>query len=169
MFGKLRIYKKNTKQHKLYKSMYKNQSYDFVVTKLAKYNKLGRAKFSIKEVLKMMDDFIDPSDPDVDLPNSIHSYQTAERIRKKYPTNYEFQICGLIHDLGKILFKFGEPSWAVVGDTYVVGCKFPKCIVYYDDLVANPDFKNPKYNTELGIYKANCGIENLKISFGHDE
>jgi inositol oxygenase len=111
-----------------------------------------------------LDKFIDPSDPDLDLPNSIHAYQTAERIRKKYPNDYEFQITGLIHDLGKVLFKLGEPSWAVVGDTYVLGCELPKTIVYYDTF--------PKSLKDLkgdGIYNENCGIENLKISFGHDE
>jgi len=67
----------------------------------------------------MMDDFIDPSDPDLDVENSIHAYKTAERIRKKYPNDYELQIIGLIHDLGKVLFYFGEPNWTVVGDTYI--------------------------------------------------
>jgi inositol oxygenase len=52
----------------------------------------------------MMDDFIDPSDPDLDVPNSIHAYQTAERIRKKHPEDKELQIAGLIHDLGKFYF-----------------------------------------------------------------
>ena len=42
--------------------------------------------------------------PDLDVPNSIHAYQTAERIRKKYPQDKEFQIIGLIHDIGKVLF-----------------------------------------------------------------
>ena len=28
---------------------------------------------------------------------------------------------GLIHDLGKVLCKYGEPQWAVVGDTFPVG------------------------------------------------
>ena len=56
----------------------------------------------------MLDEFIDPSDPDLDLPNSIHAYQTAERIRKARPLQYELQLTGLIHDIGKVLFKFGE-------------------------------------------------------------
>jgi inositol oxygenase len=33
----------------------------------------------------------------------------------------------------------------------------------------NPDLNNPVYSTEYGIYNPNCGIENLKLSFGHDE
>jgi len=165
----LRKFKSNTKQHDLYKKMYKNQTYDFVLSKIEEYSKLDKCQMSMKEALDMMDNFIDPSDPDIDLPNSIHSYQTAERIRKKYPENYEFQICGLIHDLGKILFMFNEPNWAVVGDTFVLGCKFPESIVYYDTLQKENQDCNKSYNTTLGVYKKHCGIRNLKFSFGHDE
>lgn len=68
--------------------------------------------------------------------------------------------------MGKILFKFNEPNWNVVGDTFVVGCKFPESIVFYDTFKENPDFG--KYD-ELGIYKKNCGMDKLLISFGHDE
>ena len=114
----------------------------------------------------MMDDFIDPSDPDLDVPNSIHAYQTAERIRKKYPEDKELQIAGLIHDLGKVLFSYGEPSYSVVGDTYVVGCKYPDTIVYYETMKDNPDYN--KYDDKC-IYKEKCGLENLIITFGHDE
>ena len=124
---------------------------------------------SMKKALSMLDDFVDPSDPDVDLPNSVHAYQTAERIRKKHPLEYELQITGLIHDLGKVLFKFGEESHTVVGDTYVVGAEFPKSIVYYDTLKDNNDFNNPMYNDKTGVYKEGCGLKELKITFGHDE
>ena len=44
------------------------------------------------------------SDPDIDLPNIIHAFQTAEQIREKYPDKEWFQITGLIHDLGKVRF-----------------------------------------------------------------
>ena len=84
---------------------------------------MNNMKMKINDVLKIMDNFIDPSDPDLDEPNSVHAYQTAERIRKELPDNKELQIIGLIHDLGKILFLFNEPNWSIVGDTFVVGCK----------------------------------------------
>lgn len=168
--NKLRQYKTGTPEYELYKEMHKNQTVDFVNKKLDQYSKPSKnLKYSMKEALRMLDDFIDPSDPDIDLPNSVHAYQTAERIRKKYPKNYQFQICGLIHDVGKILFKLKEPNWAVVGDTFVVGCEYGKSIVYYDTLMENPDFDNPKYRTKNGIYEEGCGIKNLKLSFGHDE
>lgn len=165
----LRKYSKNTKQEKLYSEMYQNQLYDYVIQQNNKYSKLNNRRMTIKEALHMMDNFIDPSDPDVEEANSIHAYQTAERIRKEEPENKELQIVGLIHDLGKLLFTFGEPNWAIVGDTFVVGCKIPETVVYYDilnDILKDhPDFNND----EMGIYNKNCGLDNLIISFGHDE
>ena len=162
----LRTYKENTPQYELYKNMHENQNLNYVLKIKDKYSKLNNVKMSIKEALSKMDSFIDPSDPDLDIENSIHAYQTAERIRKKYPENKELQIVGLIHDLGKVLFDLGEPNWSVVGDTYVVGCEFPKSIVYYDTLKNNSDYG--KYD-KLGIYEYGCGLDNLNIIFGHDE
>ena len=54
-----------------------------------------------------------------------------------FSLDYELQITGLIHDLGKILFEFGEPNWNVVGDTFAVGCKFPDSIILYETLKEN--------------------------------
>ena len=161
----LRKYKYNSKQYNLYKDMHENQTLDFVKEKYKKYSKLNNAKLSIKSVLQLMNNFIDPSDPDLDENNSIHAYQTAEMIRKNNPNNKELQILGLIHDLGKILYLFDEPAWSIVGDTYVVGCKFPKSIVFYNTLKDNIEFD--KYDKN-GIYKEKCGLDNLYITFGHD-
>ena len=33
----------------------------------------------------------------------------------------------------------------------------------------NPDYDNPKYNTKLGVYSEGCGLENVLMSFGHDD
>lgn len=162
--SKLRLYNKNTPQYYLYKEMHIKQNIDILNNKIIKYSKLDNSKMYMYEALQLLDEFIDPSDPDLELPNSIHAYQTAERIRNIEPDNYEFQITGLIHDLGKVLFKFNEPSHFVVGDTYVLGCEIPKSVVYYDTF--SKELREIKGN---GMYKDNCGIENLKLSFGHDE
>ena len=58
---------------------------------------------------------------------------------------------------------------AVVGDTFPVGCQYSKSIVYYDTLKNNPDYTNSLYQNKFGIYSKNCGISNLRMSFGHDE
>ena len=51
----------------------------------------------------------------VDIPNSVHAYQTAERIREVHPDLDWFHLVGLIHDLGKVMVQFGEPQ---VGGVY---------------------------------------------------
>lgn len=80
-----------------------------------------------------------------DNPNSFHCYQTAERIREVHPDKEWFQLTGLIHDLGKVLAVWGEPQYAVVGDTFPVGCAFsPKC-VFPEMFEGNPDSKDSRY------------------------
>jgi inositol oxygenase len=162
----LRTYHVDTPQYYLYRDMHRNQTLDFVLKKKEKYATLNNQTMALEDALSSLDTFIDPSDPDLDEENSIHAYQTAERIRKLHPTNKELQLIGLIHDLGKVLFTFGEPTWAIVGDTYVVGCQYPESIVYYDTLKENSDFDT--YD-EMGIYEPGCGLGNLHITFGHDE
>ena len=62
------------------------------------------------------------------------------------------------------------PQWAVVGDTFVVGCEWSEHIVYRSEsFEGNPDGSNPAYNTKYGIYEPNTGLDNLLMSWGHDE
>ena len=82
--------------------MYEHQDLNFVLMMKEKYKKLTNVKMTMNKALSLLDSFIDPSDPDLDEPNSIHAYQTAERIRKKYPDDKEYQLVGLIHDLSFI-------------------------------------------------------------------
>jgi inositol oxygenase len=164
--SKFRNIKINSQQYNLYKDIYKNQTLDYVLEMKNKYSNLNNKKMTIHKALSLLDKFIDPSDPDLDIENSIHAYQTAERIRKKYPDNKQLQITGLIHDLGKILFSFNEPNWSIVGDTFVVGCKHSDKIILNDLLINNPDYN--KYDKN-GIYKKKCGLNNLHLSYGHDE
>lgn len=42
-------------------------------------------------------------------------------------------------------------------------------IVYPELFANNPDTKDPIYSTETGIYQTGCGLENVVLSFGHDE
>jgi inositol oxygenase len=170
----LRTYHKNTKQYDLYKTQHETQSYQYVINKKKHYEDkiaVSTDYQTVAHVLSQMSLFVDDSDPDLpDTPNLVHAYQTAERIRKDHPLNYQFQVCGLIHDIGKILYQYNEPQWNVVGDTYVVGCEFPKSIVYYDTTFKNnPDIRDPILNSKYGIYKKHTGLSNLTLSFGHDE
>lgn len=46
------------------------------------------------------------SDPDVSLPNLVHLYQTAEGVREMGLPDW-MQLTGLLHDLGKVIYKRG--------------------------------------------------------------
>jgi inositol oxygenase len=94
--------------------------------------------------------------------------QTAEAIRRANQPRW-FIVTGLIHDLGKILCLWGEPQWAVVGDTFPVGCAYSDAIVYREYLEDNPDRLDPRYNTRLGVYDEGTGLDHVHLSWGHDE
>jgi inositol oxygenase len=78
-------------------------------------------------------------------------------------------LTGLLHDMGKVLCLFGEPQWAVVGDTFPVGCAYSDKIVYPEFFKNNPDYSDERYNNQYGIYAPNCGLRNVQMSWGHDE
>jgi len=171
-----RDYQKESERRALVAEFYRinhiNQTYEFALKKREEYSKLDKAEMSIWECCELLNEFIDESDPDLDEPQIEHLLQTAEAIRKDYPNEDWLHLTGLIHDLGKVLLhpKFGnEPQWAVVGDTYPLGCAFDESIVHYEHFKGNPDYYNPKYNTKYGIYSENCGLDNVVISCGHDE
>lgn len=154
---------------KTYREMHTKQTMASVKERREKWCKLTHCKMTIMEALDLLDQIIDESDPDTDNPNSFHCYQTAERIREVHPDKEWFQLTGLIHDLGKVLAVWGEPQYAVVGDTFPVGCAFsPKC-VFPEMFEGNPDSKDSRYNTKCGIYQPNCGLSEVLMSFGHDE
>ena len=65
--------------------------------------KFDKFEATIIEALEKLNDFIDESDPDVDVPNIVHAFQTAERIREHHPDLDWLHLTGLIHDLGKVI------------------------------------------------------------------
>lgn len=164
-----RNYNKSTDLVKqTYLDNHSKQTVEFVEKQHQKYFPLRHRELSIWEVMDILDDFIDESDPDHEKSQSLHAFQTAEKLRMTNQPRWMI-LTGLIHDLGKILSFFGEPQWSVVGDTFPVGCEFHQSNIFHEFYQLNPDSRNPSYNTKYGIYEPNCGLENLKMSFGHDE
>jgi inositol oxygenase len=159
-----------------YTTMHAKQTVDFVRKQHENWLKLDKGEFTIMEMIDILDSLVDESDPDNDLPNSIHDFQTAERIRQQWPDQDWFHLVGLLHDIGKVLAcpevarEHTLEQWAVVGDTFCVGCApSGDCVFGLDSFKDNPDLKDPVYNTKYGIYEANCGVSNLVMSWGHDE
>jgi inositol oxygenase len=151
-----------------YRINHANQTVDFVKRKKAEYLTLARKRMKIWEMLEFLNDIVDDSDPDTSVTQIDHALQTAEAARRAKEPRWMIAT-GLIHDLGKVLCKFGEPQWAVVGDTNPVGCRFSNRIVYAEFFAANADMSDPLYSTELGMYERGCGLQNVLLSWGHDE
>src|ERR1041385_2351961 len=112
-----------------YRLNHRHQTYDFVLEKKHQFLRLDRRRMPVLEALDFLETLVDDSDPDTSLSQREHLLQTAEAIRADGHPRW-FILTGLIHDLGKILCLFGEPQWAVVGDTFPVGCAFSERIVF---------------------------------------
>jgi inositol oxygenase len=151
-----------------YKINHQFQTYDFVVAKQEEFLELKKQKMSVWEALDYLNTLVDDSDPDIELDQLQHLLQTAEAIRQDGHPDW-FVLTGLLHDLGKVLCLYGEPQWAVVGDTYPVGCQFSDKIVYPEFFTENADYSDKRYNTKFGVYSKHCGLDQVKMSWGHDE
>ncbi|KAI0438568.1 DUF706-domain-containing protein [Xylaria telfairii] len=155
------------------KGFYKEQhtkqtvAYNLKVRNNLRFQK--REEMTIWEAMEKLNTLIDESDPDTSLSQIQHLLQSAEAIRKDGKPRW-MQLTGLIHDLGKLLFFYGsEGQWDVVGDTFPVGCAFDERIIYPGSFSDNPDTKDPIYSTKYGIYSPGCGLDNIMLSWGHDE
>jgi len=153
---------------RLYFLNHTQQTVDFVRTQQKLYNSLQREKRGVWETLEKLNTLVDDSDPDTSLSQTDHALQSAEAARRDGRPDW-FILTALIHDIGKALCFYDEPQWAVVGDTFPVGCHFSNKIVYPEFFKDNPDSKNLLYQTKLGIYRENIGLDNVLLSWGHDE
>jgi inositol oxygenase len=144
------------------------QTYDFVQGKRAEFLQFNKRQLPVWDAFQFLNQLVDDSDPDTDLDQFQHLLQTAEAIRADGHPDWMVMV-GLIHDMGKVLCLFGEPQWAVVGDTFPVGCTHSDKVVYPEFFVLNPDTENESLNTKYGVYLPNCGLRNVTMSWGHDE
>ncbi|MBI2434350.1 MAG: inositol oxygenase [Candidatus Hydrogenedentes bacterium] len=144
------------------------QTVEFVLQKKQEFVPGKLRQMGIWEAMEYLNTLVDDSDPDTSLTQIQHLLQTSEAIRKDGHPRW-FVLTGLVHDLGKILCLRGEPQWAVVGDTFPVGCAYSDKIVYPEFFALNPDTDEPEYQTLHGIYEPHCGLDNVHLSWGHDE
>ena len=147
---------------------HEHQTYEFAQAKRKEFLGLNRRKMGVWEAMEYLNTLIDDSDPDTDLSQLEHLLQTSEHIRADGHPRW-FILAGVVHDLGKMLCLWGEPQWAVVGDTFPTGCRYSSKIVFPKFFDDNPDSQNSRYQTPLGVYEEGCGLDNVQISWGHDE
>ena len=151
------------------------QNVKFVNNMHKKYSTLN-IKMEIWDILEKLNGLVDVSDPDVSHPNLYHAMQTAEMMRKDKLPDW-MQLIGLIHDIGKIMYLKGDDvdgtgtkkQWAMVGDTFIVGCKLSDKLIFPEFNKYNLDMNNKIYNNKYGIYDPGCGLDNVLCSWGHDE
>jgi inositol oxygenase len=152
-----------------YREQHEKQTVAYNLKARNDYKAKTRAEMTIWQAMEKLNTLIDESDPDTSLSQIEHLLQSAEAIRRDGKPKW-FQLTGLIHDLGKLLFFYGaEGQWDVVGDTFPVGCAFDESIIYPGTFEGNPDSKDPVYSTKHGIYSEGCGLDNVMLSWGHDE
>lgn len=151
-----------------YRLNHTNQTREFVAAKKAEHLPLDKRRMGIWEAMEFLNTLVDDSDPDTDLSQIEHLMQTAEAIRADGHPRWMI-LTGLIHDLGKILCLWGEPQWAVVGDTFPVGCAWSDKIVFHTFFADNPDSRVTDYQTPTGVYTEGCGLDKVDLSWGHDE
>jgi inositol oxygenase len=144
------------------------QSYEFVLQKEKQFLQFDKKQMPVWDAFQFLNQLVDDSDPDTDLDQFHHLLQTSEAIRRDGHPDW-MVLAGLLHDMGKVLCLFGEPQWAVVGDTFPVGCAFSDKIVYSEFFKNNPDISDERFNTRFGVYGQNCGLKNVHMSWGHDE
>ena len=150
-----------------YRLNHEFQTFDYVLGKERQYFGLTRGKKTVWEAAEYLNTLVDDSDPDTDLTQIEHLLQTSEAMRANNEPRW-MVLTGFVHDLGKVLCLYGEPQWGVVGDTFPVGCAYSKDVVFPEYFAANPDSKNPLYQSKYGIYEPNCGLDKVHLSFGHD-
>ncbi len=158
-----------------YRLMRMNQTYDYVQRMKEKYLTYD-TPMDLWDAMEKLNELIDVSDPDLDLPNVQHLIQSAEAIRADDRPDW-MQLVGLIHDLGKMMFVKGSDEdgtsqaqqWGMVGDIFVVGCALPNTCVYPEFNKLNPDMQNSRFNSTLGIYEEGCGLDQVDLAWGHDE
>jgi inositol oxygenase len=163
----------NEKIRENYKLARINQNYKYVMKMKNDFKLREKVKMNIWDVIDKLSDFIDISDPDINIPNAYHLFQTAEKARSDLMPDW-FQLTCLLHDIGKIMYMWGNDDdgtsinnqWGIVGDTFIVGCKIPSSIVFSEYNELNED--NNKYD-KFGMYYYGCGLNNCIVSWGHDE
>lgn len=151
-----------------YRLNHVNQTHDFALGKRAEYGGLTHARMGVWEAMEYLNNLVDDSDPDTDATQIEHLLQTSEAMRADGRPRWMI-LTGAMHDLGKILCLWGEPQWAVVGDTFPTGCAFSDKIVFSEFFADNPDSTRPEFASETGIYSPGCGFDNVVMSWGHDE
>jgi len=159
-----------------YADMRRFQTEEYVTRMENEFGKLDKANMTLRQAFKLLEEYVDASDPDMELPNIVHAFQAAEAARRDGQPDW-LQLTALVHDLGKMMFAFGKdedgmsgradgPQWALGGDTWVLGSPIPDTAVYSEFNKLNADHRALN---GVSKNKNGTGLRNLRFPWGHDE
>lgn len=151
-----------------YRENHREQTHAVARAKADRFAGLNERRMNAWDALMELDELVDESDPDIELGQLDHALQTAEAARAAGEPEW-LVLTALVHDLGKVLCLLGEPQWAVVGDTFPLGCAFSELVVFAEFFEENPDSRDERFRTPTGIYEPGCGLDAVTMSWGHDE
>ena len=95
------------KVEQTYKYMLENQTIEYVIKMKEKYLSNSYKTYNIWFLIDKLDKIVDESDPDNDLPQIVHSYQTALSIKNNYLENKNLKnipIKNLLEKMNGILY-----------------------------------------------------------------
>ena len=163
-----------------YRKSWKFQTYDYVSSMRSRFLNFSLGRATLIEALGWIhsfpahpfhawssDDITDqPPDPSL----RTLSFFMAEIAREEGLPDW-VQLIALIHELGEAV-KVLDPShtgemaksiydWTISSRSRVVGCKTPDRATFKEFRHLNMDEEDSRYNTDVGAYQANCGLENV--------
>jgi inositol oxygenase len=161
-----------------YADMRKHQTEEYIRAMEKEFGELNKANMTLRQAFKLLEDYVDASDPDMELPNIVHAFMAAEAARRIGQPDW-MQLTALLHDLGKMMFAFGKeengmsgraagPQWALGGDTWVLGSPIPHSAVFPEFNKLNADHKK-LVDAGIDLNQNGTGIRNLRFAWGHDE
>ena len=159
-----------------YQDMRRHQTVDYIHRMEQKFGEFKHANMTLRQAYKVLEKYVDASDPDVSLPNVVHNFMAAEAARKAGKPDW-LQLVGLLHDIGKMMFLFGGDEdglsgradgrqFALGGDTWVLGTPIPESAIFpeYSSLNADHVALNGTDTNTPGM-----GLRNMRFPRGHDE
>lgn len=180
-----------------YKLMIEGQTIGMVNQMKNNYNR-EREIMPLWTVFDLYNDIVDESDPDTDMPQYVHAWQTAESLYDRYVKDNKIEqikiadIVGskynveYVHELYPqivnwdwlpligLIHDMGKimvlPEYGGLEQWQVVGDTFPLGVPYSDACIFHGKGWH-KNNKDLckNIYDNNCGFDNVVFSWGHDE
>lgn len=164
-----RTYERGSRQWQSYRERITGSTYEVTQSLRQRFLEHRPIAMTMVDAMEYYNDIVDESDPDLEHePQIKHAIQSALGAKDAGLPEWSIAVA-FIHDVGKLLTKLGLRQPFVVGDEWPVGCAPSREIVCSEFFDESPDTTHPVYGTKLGVYEAGCGLDNVVMSFGHDE